>query len=152
LASGRSKLEVRLARWLITAHDRLDGNRLALTHEFLAIMLGVPRHGVTISLQKPGAKGLLETQRNAILIKKTAPGSKRSQTAFTAFQKRSRNALPVGDHCTKDETFPRSNGPGTRAGPSQSLAAGTGLCLPRAVLCFGKFLKQARQAIVQAQL
>jgi CRP-like cAMP-binding protein len=72
LANGRAKLEVRLARWLVMAHDRLDGDRLALTHEFLAVMLGVHRPGVTISLQKLETKGLIETHRNAVVIKDRA--------------------------------------------------------------------------------
>jgi CRP-like cAMP-binding protein len=43
LANGRSKTEERLARWLLMADDRLDGNDLPLTHEFLGLMLGTHR-------------------------------------------------------------------------------------------------------------
>ena len=41
LANGRSKIEERLARWLLMADDRVDGDELPLTHEFLSLMLGV---------------------------------------------------------------------------------------------------------------
>jgi len=55
--NARHPLEVRLARWLLMAHDRLGTDVLPLTHEFLAIMLGVQRPGVSIAagaLQKAG--------------------------------------------------------------------------------------------------
>ena len=51
LANGRSKSEERLARWLLMADDRLDGHELPLTHEFLAVMLGTHRPGVTLAVQ-----------------------------------------------------------------------------------------------------
>jgi CRP-like cAMP-binding protein len=50
LANGRSKIEERLARWLLLAHDRVDGDELSLTHEFLGVMLGLRRPGVTTAL------------------------------------------------------------------------------------------------------
>jgi DNA-binding transcriptional regulator YhcF (GntR family) len=68
LANGRSKIEERLARWLLMAHDRVDGDRLPLTHEFLAVMLGVRRSGVTVALQELERKGLLEHRRSVIAI------------------------------------------------------------------------------------
>ena len=69
LSNGRSKIEERLARWLLMAADRsIDGNKLPLTHEFLAIMLGVRRSGVTIALQALERTGLIAHRRGVITI------------------------------------------------------------------------------------
>lgn len=67
-ANGRGKIEERLARWLLMANDRLDGDAAPLTHEFLAMMLGVRRPGVTMALNALEQRGLIDTQRGAIAI------------------------------------------------------------------------------------
>jgi CRP-like cAMP-binding protein len=67
LANGRSKIEERLARWLLMAADRVEGE-LALTHEFLSIMLGVRRSGVTTALQELEHTGLIAHRRGFVNI------------------------------------------------------------------------------------
>jgi CRP-like cAMP-binding protein len=67
LANGRSKIEERLARWLLMAEDRV-GSELPLTHEFLALMLGVQRSGVTIALHALEKNGLISTRRGKITV------------------------------------------------------------------------------------
>ena len=67
LANGRSKIEERLARWLLMANDRVDGE-LKLTHELLATMLGVRRSGVTVALQGLERTGLISHKRGKITL------------------------------------------------------------------------------------
>jgi CRP-like cAMP-binding protein len=68
LANGRSKIEERLARWLLMLHDRMDGDRINLTHEFLSVMLGVRRPGVTVALHVLEGKGLIQSNRAEIIM------------------------------------------------------------------------------------
>jgi CRP-like cAMP-binding protein len=68
LANGRSKIEERAARWLLMADDRIDDDDLPLTHEFLGLMLGTHRPGVTIALQELEKAGLITTRRSHITI------------------------------------------------------------------------------------
>src|SRR5207253_1903221 len=68
LANGRSKIEERLARWLLMADDRIDGDDLPLTHAFLGLMLGTHRPGVTIAVQALEKAGLITTRRSQITI------------------------------------------------------------------------------------
>jgi CRP-like cAMP-binding protein len=69
LANGRYSMHERLARWLLMCHDRLDGDDLALTHEFLSLMLGVRRSGVTEQLHiLEGLHAIKATRGNIRII------------------------------------------------------------------------------------
>lgn len=68
LANGRAKLEQRLARWLLMAHDRLTSNAVPLTHEFLAVMLGVRRAGVTVAIHSFEKRGFVTTRRGQLTL------------------------------------------------------------------------------------
>ena len=68
LTNGRAKLEQRLARWLLMAHDRMTTDAVPLTHEFLAVMLGVRRAGVTVAIHGFERKGLVTTRRGQLTL------------------------------------------------------------------------------------
>jgi CRP-like cAMP-binding protein len=68
LSNGTATLEERLARWLLMAQDRLGGERVPLTHEFLSLMLGVRRAGVTGALNQLDRKGVIRLSRGRIEI------------------------------------------------------------------------------------
>lgn len=68
LANARYTMHERLARWLLMCHDRLDGNDLPLTHEFLALMLGVRRSGVTNELHIIEGLGAIRATRGNVRI------------------------------------------------------------------------------------
>jgi CRP-like cAMP-binding protein len=61
-------IEQRCARWLLMALDRLDGNELPMTHEFLASMLGVRRAGVTETVGELHRSGLIRNHRGEVTI------------------------------------------------------------------------------------
>jgi CRP-like cAMP-binding protein len=68
IANARAHIDRRLARWLLMAHDRTGNKTLPLTHEFLALMLGVRRPGVTEALHSLKRQKLIETGRNQIVV------------------------------------------------------------------------------------
>ena len=58
----------RLARWLLMARDRVDGDELAMTQEFLCIMLAVRRSGVTLASQALVTAGAIRVGRGRTII------------------------------------------------------------------------------------
>jgi CRP-like cAMP-binding protein len=68
IANARAKLHERLARWLLMAHDRVSGDTLPLTHQFLSLMLAVRRAGVTEAVHALQKQKLIEAHRAAIIV------------------------------------------------------------------------------------
>jgi len=69
LAAAKFNVHQRLARWLLMCHDRIVGNDLPLTHDFLALMLGVRRAGVTDELHiLEGMHAIKSTRGNVRIL------------------------------------------------------------------------------------
>ncbi len=66
--NGLHPIQQRCCRWLLMTQDRVGSDVIPLTHEFLAMMLGVWRPGVTEVLQSLRGQGLLKYSRGKITI------------------------------------------------------------------------------------
>src|SRR5882757_1835494 len=69
ISNAQSRLDIRLARWLLMAHDRIGDDTLPLTHEFLSLMLAVRRPGVTDALNALREQGLISYKRGQITVR-----------------------------------------------------------------------------------
>jgi CRP-like cAMP-binding protein len=61
-------LEERCCRWLLIAHDSALSDTFPLTHEFLAMMFGVQRAGVSVYLSLLKKAGLVDYSRGRITV------------------------------------------------------------------------------------
>ena len=61
-------LEQRLPRWLLEVQVRINSNELPLTQEFISMMLGVRRAGVTQTAQKLQERKLIQYRRGHVQI------------------------------------------------------------------------------------
>jgi CRP-like cAMP-binding protein len=67
-ANANSDVEARLARWLLMCHDRVDGDDIPLTHEFIAMMLGVRRPRVTVALHVLEGMQVIRAKRGTVTV------------------------------------------------------------------------------------
>ncbi|MDB5482893.1 MAG: cAMP-binding protein [Caulobacteraceae bacterium] len=61
-------IDRRCARWLLTAHDRVDGDTFELTQNYLAMMLGVTRPSVSAAASALQNTGLIRYSRGRLTI------------------------------------------------------------------------------------
>jgi hypothetical protein len=66
--NGLHKVEMRCCRWLLMTHDRVEGDDIALTHEFLGNMLGVRRSTVTEVLLELQERGIINNSRGKVRV------------------------------------------------------------------------------------
>ena len=61
-------VEQQLCRWLLINHDQLQTDKLVMTHDLIANMLGVRREGVSIAAEHLQEQGLIKYVRGTITI------------------------------------------------------------------------------------
>ncbi|MCJ2083772.1 Crp/Fnr family transcriptional regulator [Methylobacterium sp. J-090] len=67
-ANARGGTPTRLARWLLMCHDRSESDEITVTQEFMSLMLGVERLGVTMALRALVKDGLVAKRRGSVQI------------------------------------------------------------------------------------
>lgn len=67
-ANARGTTATRLARWLLMCHDRVDGDQITVTQDFMSFMLGVERPGVTAALRILERAGAVRKRRGSVEI------------------------------------------------------------------------------------
>lgn len=68
LSNSVHTIEERLARWILMCHDRVQGDSIALTHEYISIMLAVRRPSVTTTLHILEGNHFIRSQRGIITV------------------------------------------------------------------------------------
>ncbi|MCB4805386.1 CRP-like cAMP-binding protein [Methylobacterium brachiatum] len=66
--NARGNTATRLARWLLMCHDRVDGDQITVTQDFMSFMLGVERPGVTAALRSLEMAGSVRKRRGSVEI------------------------------------------------------------------------------------
>ena len=61
-------VEEQLCRWLLLSHDRLDSDKLIMTHDLISNMLGVRREGVTLAARKLVERKLIKSVRGTMTV------------------------------------------------------------------------------------
>lgn len=72
LSNAVHKIDVRLAKWILMCHDRLDCEEIEITHEYMAMMLGVRRSSVTDALHILEGEHLIYSTRGLVIIRNRA--------------------------------------------------------------------------------
>jgi CRP-like cAMP-binding protein len=87
-------IDQQLCRWLLLSLDRLPSNRLTMTQELIANMLGVRREGVTDAAGKLQTLGVIEYSRGQITVLDRAKLETMSCECYAVVKKETDRLLP----------------------------------------------------------
>jgi CRP-like cAMP-binding protein len=92
--SGIHTIEERCARWLLMCHDRVGQNRLPLTQEFLAELLGVSRPAVNRVCRILQSSGAIQYSRGIVSIEDRGRLAAASCECYAAIRSQFDQLLP----------------------------------------------------------
>ncbi|TAK84254.1 MAG: Crp/Fnr family transcriptional regulator [Betaproteobacteria bacterium] len=87
-------VDQQLCRWLLLSLDRLPENKLQMTQELIANMLGVRRQGVTQSAGKLEREGLISYSRGLITVRDRPALEKRACECYAVVKRETERLLP----------------------------------------------------------
>src|SRR4029079_5276250 len=87
-------VDQQLCRWLLLSLDRLPDNKLQMTQELIAHLLGVRRQGVTESARKREHDGLITYKRGLITVLDRPSLEKRACECYSVVKTENARPLP----------------------------------------------------------
>ena len=69
MADDGTPLEARLARWVLMTHDRSEHDHFPMTHEFISLILGVRRAGVTTAAGVLKRTGVIDYGQGTMTVR-----------------------------------------------------------------------------------
>tara|TARA_R110001583_G_scaffold65597_3_gene189481 strand:- start:90 stop:842 length:753 start_codon:yes stop_codon:yes gene_type:complete len=87
-------IDQQLCRWLLLSLDRLPDNKITMTQELIANMLGVRREGVTEAAGKLQKKGVIDYHRGHITVLDRLKLEKLSCECYSVVKKETDRLLP----------------------------------------------------------
>jgi CRP-like cAMP-binding protein len=95
MTNARYCVEDRLARWILMCHDRSDSDELPVTHDYLAMMLGVRRPGVTVATHLLEGARMIRARRGRITVLDRAKLEGRVKESYGAPEAEYKRLLPL---------------------------------------------------------
>lgn len=90
----RHRVDARCARWILTTHDRVDGDEFPLTQEFLARMLGVRRPSVSAAASALQRDGLIRYRRGTMAVTDRGGLLRHACSCYSVIRREVERALP----------------------------------------------------------
>jgi len=97
-------IDQQLCRWLLLSLDRLPTNRLTMTQELIANMLGVRREGVTEAAGKLLRQGVIQYSRGQITVLDRTALEALSCECYAVVKKETDRLLPYATNAANSDT------------------------------------------------